>query len=272
MTGSTAIAEDEVRRQLLLTQTLFQDIRQRFNGASVERGGNERPGLTPVYTRKFKTDAAAIFHADRYTIEASFSPEQLNLINETLSQLKAVIAGKAGAAPLADRIIYHFAQTTGLNFVVALIKSTEDVLDEFMTLNPEQAYVSDAIFRVAGGEGFRDLVSLYGARLLEQAIKQSPADPPDLLRFVDIHDKVMVGEGGQTLQVKYEVWCPGHSLALEYFTQYASAATRLVNEHGVQFSRPIKEEMSEFPRELSTYWKGHVQGLVNGVLQRYGIA
>jgi hypothetical protein len=30
----------------------------------------------------------------------------------------------------------------------------------------------DALFRVAGGEGFRDLIRVYGAHLLEHAVRR----------------------------------------------------------------------------------------------------
>jgi hypothetical protein len=146
----------------------FAAVRQRFEQPGTERGGCPRDGVTPVYVRKFGDHAATIF-LNLATVEASFDANQLRAITATLLVLKGWITGRAAPVPLAERIIDAYLSDTRPYFVPALLRATEATLTDFLGAHPDHAPVLDAIFCVAGGEGFRDLVRLYDARALEHA-------------------------------------------------------------------------------------------------------
>lgn len=53
-------SKEVISARLQHTYTLFQDIRQKFNNAAVERGGYERTDVTSMYVRKFGVRAYAL--------------------------------------------------------------------------------------------------------------------------------------------------------------------------------------------------------------------
>jgi hypothetical protein len=265
-------SEESIRTKLQFTYTLFQDIRTRFNGATVRRGGHERIGAASAYARKFGVDDMAAFqNVSKYSVESSYSDEQLEAVNETLIAFKGFIAGRNAEQALAQRIVGRYLGDAGPYFTLAMLKGTEDVLADFIAIHPDQVMVLDAIFRVAGGEGFRDLIHIYGIRLLEQALTNTEVSLPDLLAFVDIHDALRKDESGALVETKYEVWCPGHSLAKVHFQQCKLAAWKLVHEHSVQFSPTKQEEFLAIPDEISVHMQTFLLRLVLPVLTRYDI-
>ena len=108
----------------------------------------------------------------------------------------------------------------------------------------------DALFCVAGGEGFRDLLRLYDARVLEHTRNQTTINFPDILAFVNIHERELRITEGRWETQRYEVWCPGYDCAKEYHTQCVQAAVHLVTQHGVSFVPALSEEVSLLPSDL----------------------
>ncbi|MBA3532845.1 MAG: hypothetical protein H0T73_13045 [Ardenticatenales bacterium] len=264
--------DDATRSHLQHTYALFAGIRRRFNGASVKRGGHDRPEATPLYVRRLGVEGARLFGGvDVYAVESAFTEEQESYMMEALAALKNFVSGKEGAAPLAERIVQQYLHHTAPYFVLAMLRSTEDLLRDFVAAHPGEAAILDAIFRVAGGEGFRDLIRIYGARLLEEALANVELTQPDILAFVDVHDSFRKDSSGKTVQAKYEVWCPGRSLARAYLNQCHDAARTLVQVHGVRIAPPKRDEYLIFPHEISAYLNDFAQQLLAPVLERYGI-
>ncbi len=262
---------DPIYARLHHTYTLFDNIRHKFNGAAIERGGYERIGLTSMYVSKFGAKAYAFLGgAKTCSVESSFTEEQEQYINETLTSLTGFIVGKHANKQLADRVIHHYVHSTAPYFILAMLKSTEELLNDYLKAKPEDSAVLDAIFRVAGGEGFRDLMRIYGARLIDEVLTNTKVSQPNLA-FVDIHDCYRQDESGETVIVKYEVWCPGRRLARAYLNQCQIAAQKLVREHGVSFAPSTSEEFQLFPHEISIYMKQVLQDIVSCILRKYGI-
>jgi hypothetical protein len=265
-------SQEAIHARLQYTYTLFQDIRQRFNGAAIERGGCQRTDVTPMYVRKFGVKAYAFLGgAKTCNVESSFTNEQEQYINETLTSLTGFIVGKYANFSFADRVIHHYVHSTGPYFILAMLKSTEQLLIDYLEAKPEDSVILDAIFRVAGGEGFRDLMRIYGAHLLEGVLTNTKVSQPKSLVFVDIHDCYRKDDSGKTVPAKYEVWCPGRRLARAYLNQCQLAAQKLVHEHDVGFAPSTREKFQVFPHEISVYMKQFLQDIVSPVIQRYGI-
>ena len=128
----------------------------------------------------------------------------------------------------------------------------------------------DAIFWVAGGEGMRDLVQLYGARMLEGAIAGASPAFPDLLAFVDLHDSYeQTAEG--PLHTRSEVWCPGYDLAKAFLTATRAATEALVRKHAVRVALPLRDEVAVLPLDLVGTFNSHVATLAQATLARYGV-
>ncbi len=262
---------DSTYQQLAATWALFTDIRARFDGPGEERGGHERVGVTPVYVKKFGPAVAQVFpEAQRFTVESSFSAAQLAAVNATLVALKQHLCGQQGPAALSAQIVVSYRSVTQPYYLKALLLSTEAALRAFMQQQPEHAAVLDAIFRVAGGEGLRDIVRVYGAHYLEQEIDGAELSIPDLLAFVDVHDDTRMIDG--TLQqVKYEVWCPGTDLAREVLRQCQAAVRTLVQAEAVHMALPLAAEVAALPGEVSSYLNRAVAQECAALLHQYGV-
>ncbi|MBD2093617.1 hypothetical protein H6F90_00410 [Trichocoleus sp. FACHB-591] len=225
-----------------------------------------------MYVRKYGLKAYAFLGgAKTCTVESTFTEEQERYINEALTSLTGFIVGKYANCPFADRVIHYYVHSTAPFFVLAMLKSTEETLKEYLEAKPEDSAILDAIFRVAGGEGFRDLMRIYGVRLLDGILTNTKVPQPNNLVFVDIHDCYRQDDSGRTVSAKYEVWCPGRRLARAYLNQCQIAAQKLVHEHGVRFAPSTSEEFQAFPQELSIYMKQSLQNIVAPVLQRCGV-
>ena len=265
-------SQDSIHARLQYTYTLFQNIRQRFSKAAIERGGCERAGVTSMYVRKYGVRAYAFLGgAKTCTVESSFTEEQERYINEALTSLTGFIVGKHTNCSLADRVTHQYVNSTAPFFVLAMLKSTEEMLSDYVEAKPEDSAILDAVFRVAGGEGFRDVMRIYGVRLLDAVVTNTKVSQPSSLAFVDLHDCYRQDESGKTVPAKYEVWCPGRRLARAYLNQCQIAAQRLVHEHNVRFAPSTSEEFQAFPHEISIYMKQLLQDIVSPVLQKYGI-
>jgi hypothetical protein len=268
----TTASNEHIREQLRYTYDLFADIRAKFDGPGVERGGYPRAGFTPVYLKKFGAYADAILQGvKQYTVEASFSDEQLSYVNAATVALRRAVLGGEPAPGFAERVVDHYLHGAHGYFLLAMLRATEDILREVARAEPQLVAALDALFRVAGGEGFRDLIRFYGAHLLEHAASNAATPAPDLLAFVNVHDCVRRDEGGALAPAKYEVWCPGNDLARLYFSQCQSAAEALVRQHGVRSPFPLAEELQVIPLDISTYLTDFVQRLAQPVLRQHGI-
>lgn len=246
----------------------FAAVRQRFEQAGAERGGCPRDAVTPVYVRKFGAHAATIF-PNLATVEASFDADQLRAITATLLVLKGWITGHAAPIPLAERIIDAYLRDTRPYFVPALLRATEATLTGFLGAHPEHAPVLDAIFCVAGSEGFRDLVRLYDARALEYASRADTMSFPDILAFVNLHERLIRTADGSWEEARYEVWCPGYDLAKEYHQQCLQAAQALVQQHHVVFVPSLQEELGMIPDDLVRHFTGFVRTNTMRLIQQY---
>jgi hypothetical protein len=270
--SDTQLPAEAIREQLRHTYDLFADIRRRFDGPGVERGGHERAGYTPVYLKKFGAYAEAILgDIKQYTVEASFSDEQMGYVNEAIRAFRGAILAKEPGAGLAERVVDHYLRTSHQYFLLAMLRATEDVLRELVSTQPQLGAALDALFRVAGGEGIRDLIRFYCAHLLEHAIDNSETPAPDLLAFVNTHDHTRRDQAGTPVSIRYEIWCPGNDFSRAYFRQCERAAQALVQQHGVRSAYPLHEEARLLPPEISTYMTEFVQQLATPILQRYAI-
>jgi hypothetical protein len=268
----TTNSDDAIREQLRHTYDLFADIRAKFDGPGVERGGHLRAGFTPVYIKKFGAYADAILQGVKhYSVEASFSDEQLAHINAATVALRRHVVGVAPAPGMAERVVEQFLHGAHGYFLLAMLRATEDVLRELVRAEPQLVASLDALFRVAGGEGFRDLIHFYGAHLLEHAVKSTTAPAPDLLAFVNVHDCMRRDQSGVLAHMKYEVWCPGNDLARLYFGQCQAAAEALVRRHGLRSPFPLPEELGVLPMEISGHLTDFVQRLAQPILRQHGI-
>jgi hypothetical protein len=181
------------------------------------------------------------------------------------------VLGGEPAPSFAQRVVEQYQGGAHGYFLLAMLRATEDVLREVVRAEPQLVAALDALFRVAGGEGFRDLIRFYGAHLLEHAVSSATTPAPDLLAFVNVHDCMRRGEDGTLAAAKYEVWCPGNDLARVYFGQCQSAAEALVQQHGVRRPFPLPEELGVLPLDISSYLTSFVQQLAQPVLRQHGI-
>jgi hypothetical protein len=170
--------------------------------------------------------------------------------------------------PCAER---HYLTTTRPYFVRALLCATEDLLAGFLTASPEYAPVVDAIFCVAGSEGFRDLIRLYDARALEHAIAATASAFPDILAFVNIHERPARDAEGRWQDARYEVWCPGYDLAKECHQQCAQAARSLVEQYEITFTPPLSEEVLALPEDLVAHLTAFVRNRTTELIRQYDI-
>jgi hypothetical protein len=265
-------ADDPILSQLQADLTLFHPIRTRFRTAGMARGGHERVGFTPIYARLAGAHAAAMQGgAQRYVVESSFSPPQLARVQSCLVVLRRAVTGELDGTDLATRVVHHYLHETRPAFLPALLRACEATLQVLVDHHPEQAVVLDAIFRVAGSEGFRDLICFFCAHLLEQAIARSSVPFPDITAFADVHERHGRDATGQRLTTRYEVWCPGTDLAKLMDAQIRRAAATLVQEHGVYFALTTREEAALLPHRLPAYLTDCMQGMVEASLDRYGL-
>ncbi len=261
----------EIRAELAHTEALFADIRAKFTGPGVERGGHERPGVVPIYVKKYGEYTSILYpDVQRFSVESSFSEAQLRYVNAALLALKEGVLGTSGDPALAQRVTSCYLHSTRPHFMAAMLVALEDIIRAVVTRSPQLSHVIDAIFRIAGSEGIRDLVRMYCAHHLEQALAQATASMPDLLAFVDVHDREIVGADGATVQTKYEVWCPGTDLAKAIFRQCEAAAQDLVASHGVTFALSLQEEAALLPVDISRHMTAFVQNAIVPTLRQYG--
>jgi hypothetical protein len=258
----------EVAARISAANHQFASVRHRFDRPGVERGGCPRAGITPIYARKFGEHITTIF-PNLATVEASFDAEQLRAVTTTLLLLKSWITGHSQQAPLAERIVGAYLSDTRPYFVAALLRATEAVLVGFLTAHPDHAPVIDAIFCVAGSEGFRDLVRFYDARALEHASAATTLTFPDILAFVNLHERVSRSVDGSWEESRYEVWCPGYDLAKEYHQQCVQAAHALIHQHQVVFVPTLEEEVRMLPENLVTYFTTLVRAKTLELVQEY---
>ena len=254
--------------RLRATYDQFAPIRERFQSPGVERGGCPRAGITPVYVRKFGDYVTTIF-PNLATVEASFDAAQLQAITNTLLVLKSWITGHTQRPPLAERINEVYLRHTRPYFVAALLRATEEVLDAFLTTHPEHAPVLDAIFCVAGSEGFRDLICFQGPRVLEHASAKTAPTFPDILAFVNMHERTIRAADGNWQEARYEVWCPGYDLAKEYHQQCVQAAYTLVSQQQVFFVPTLQEEAAVLPVNMVSHLTTFVRTKTMRLVDQY---
>jgi hypothetical protein len=240
-------------------ERLFEPIRRRFSAPGAERGGCLRAGVTPVYVRKFGEHAATVFPG-LATVESSFDEAQLRAVTASLVALKNWINGAATrgipTGDLAALIERHFLAATRPYFLLALLRATEQALAEFMAASPADAPVIDAIFRVAGSEGVRDLIQLYAAHMLEQTAQGNPGSLPDILAFVNLHERP--GPSPSAPATSFEVWCPGYDLSKAFFG-HCQRAARSLHEQGALTSIPsLAEETAQLPPSLVQHLNSYV--------------
>ncbi len=185
--------------------------------------------------------------------------------------LRRHVVGVAPAPSFAERMVEQFLHGAHGYFLLAMLRATEDLLRELARAEPQLVASLDALFRVAGGEGFRDLIRFYGAHLLEHAVKSTTAPAPDLLAFVNVHDCMRRDESGALAHMKYEVWCPGNDLARLYFGQCQAAAEALVWQHGLRSPFPPQEELNMLPLDISSHLTDFVQRLAQPILRQHGV-
>ena len=246
----------------------FAAVRQRFDHAGADRGGCPRDGVTPVYVRKFGAHAATIF-PNLTTVEASFDADQLRAVTSTLLLLKGWITGHAAHISLAERIIDAYLRDTRPYFVPALLRATEAILTAFLIAHPDHAPVLDAIFCVAGSEGFRDLVRLYDARALQHASTATTIGFPDILAFVNLYERLSRTADGTWQELRYEVWCPGYDLAKVYHQQCVQAAQALIEQHQIVFVPSLQEEVSMIPDNLVRHFTSFVRTKTMQLIREY---
>jgi hypothetical protein len=258
---------DDVATRMHAVYHQFAAVRARFDRPGTERGGCPRHGVTPIYVRKFGVHAATIF-PDLATVEASFDADQLRTITTTLLALKGWITGSAFHPPFSERITEAYRQHTRPYFVAALLRATESLLDTFLTAHPDHAPVLDALFCVAGSEGFRDLVRLYDARVLEHTTTATAITFPDILAFVNLHERTARAPDGTWHTSRYEVWCPGYDLAKAYHQHCISAAQVIVAHDPPPVVPTLPEEVAMIPENLVAHFSTFVRTRTQALLQR----
>jgi hypothetical protein len=251
------MSDDDERAQA--AERLFEPIRRRFGAPGAERGGCVRAGVTPVYVRRFGEHAATVFPG-LATVESSFDEAQLRAVTATLVALKNWLNGastqEVPAGDLAALIERHFLAATRPYFLLALLRATEQALAEFMATSPADAPVIDAIFQVAGSEGVRDLIQLYAAHLLEQTAQGTPGGLPDILAFVNLHERP--GPSPSAPVDRFEVWCPGYDLSKAFFGHCQRAARALHDQGALARIPTLAEETAQLPPSLVQHLNNYV--------------
>lgn len=116
-----------------------------------------------------------------------------------------------------------------------------------------------------------DLMHFAGAGLLTEATRGVPSTFSDILAFVDVHEAQRRDASGSSVRTKYEVWCPGYDLSKAFFAQCCTAATGLVQDHGVRTAVSREAEARQVP-EVSRHLTMFVQRHTQRILRQYGIA
>jgi hypothetical protein len=256
--------------EILANYQLFAPIRERFQGSGVERGGFVRAGLTPVNLRTFGEYAATIY-PNLAHVEASFTSEQLTVCMQALTLLKGWVQGKFSQLALSERIVDSFWQTSKPYFGLAALRSSEEILAACIAAQPEHAPTFDAIFRVAGSEGMRDLIQFHATRLLGQTLTQEKPDFPDILGFVNLHERIDPNASFLAPSQQYEVWCPGQDLAKVFFQQCQSAAQRLIEHDQLHQAAPRESELRALPVDLVSHLTSFVQAHAKEQLRGYAL-
>lgn len=255
---------------MLANYQLFAPIRERFRGPGVERGGFVRTGLTPVNLRSFGEFAATIY-PNLAHVEASFTSEQLAVCMQALTLLKGWVQGKFGHPALSERIVDTFRQTSKPYFGLAALRSSEEILAACIAAQPEHAPTFDAIFRVAGSEGMRDLIQFHATRLLGQSLTQEKPNFPDILGFVNLHERIDPNASFLAPSQQYEVWCPGQDLAKVFFQQCQKAAQGLIEHDQLHQAAPRESELGVLPVDLVSYLISFVHSHAKQQCQAYGL-
>src|SRR5579859_6264193 len=126
--------------------------------------------------------------------------------------------------------------------------------------------------RVVVGKGImRSGKPVTGRKSLVSLAQPGSRSLPDMTAFVDIHDALRKGADGDRVLVKYEVWCPGHSLSKVFFEQCQIAARTLVEAHNVSFAPSTQDEFKMFPGEISVYLQNFMRDLIAPLLAQYGL-
>ncbi|MBM7846230.1 hypothetical protein [Herpetosiphon giganteus] len=247
----------QIAEQLQASYGLFAPIRAHFRGPGVERGGCPRHGMHAVYAKKYGEHLATIYPGiSSIGVESSFEASQLPAIMAALAALREVLL-----ANLAHRIV-EYAQASKPYLLPAYLRSIELALEHFAKRYPEQLAALDAVFSVAGGEGFRDLIVFHGGHLLEQAKAGALWTNIDMYSLVDLHDR----ETPEGLQ-KFEVWCLGGDLAKAVLAEFQKAALMLVTQ-GWQ-PQPLTKELALLPVDLNRHFGQMVRNLLHTALSQY---
>lgn len=247
----------QIAEQLQASYSLFAPIRAHFRGPGVERGGCPRHGMHAVYAKKYGEHLATIYPGiNAIGVESSFDTNQLPAIMAALASLREVLLPN-----LAHRIV-EYAQASKPYVLPAYLRSIEVALDHFAKRHPEQLAALDAVFCVAGGEGFRDLIVFHGGHLLEQAKAGALWTNIDIYSLVDLHDR-HTAEGLE----KFEVWCLGGDLAKAVLTEFQKAALMLVIQ-GWQ-PQPLTKELALLPADLNRHFGQLVRNLLHKALAQY---
>ncbi len=99
------LSSAEIRAELVHTEALFADIRAKFTGPGIERGGHERPGVVPVYVKKYGEYTSILYpNVQRFSVESSFSEAQLQYVNAALLALKEGVIGEVGQPARNDHL------------------------------------------------------------------------------------------------------------------------------------------------------------------------
>ena len=219
----------------------FATVRQHFDRPGVERGGCPRAGIIPVYVRKFGDHAATIF-PNLTAVEASFDADQFRAVTATLLLLKGWIKSSTEHPPLAERVVAAYLNHTRPYFLAALLHATEALLTAFLTAHPDHAPAIDAIFCVAGSEGLRDLVRLYDARVLERVYTETSVTFPDILAFVNMHERMIHSVDGDWQEMRYEVWCQATILLRIITSSVFRQRTRWFPSTKLRSCRPCRKK------------------------------
>lgn len=251
--------------QLQSSYDLFAPIRARFVGVGVERGGIERIGVVPVYVKRYGAYLPHVFpDIQHFRVESTFTPEQLELVNAALLAVKQQVNHADDS--LCQRIVEQFNHATKPYFLLATVRAVEAVLASTLHDQPQHGATLDAIFRVAGSEGIRDVIRLYGAHMLDHALNKTAPTIPDLLAFVHVHLRE-TAHGN----VHAEVWCPGTDLAKAMLHHMHQAALMLVNEHDIKLSLALDMEARALPVDLVHHFTTFVQRRAHSMLLQHGV-
>lgn len=258
----------ELAERITAAYRQFASIRQRFTHPDAQRGGCPRTGMTPIYVRKLGDQATTVF-PNLMAVESSFNAEQLLPVMATLLVFKQWIVGNAEHTGFAQRIVEAYVSHTRPYFVAALLRASDELICDFLRVYPDHAPTMDGIFRVAGSEGLRDLIYLYDARTLELVSSGAASSFPDILAFVDMHERTTHTADGSTQETRYEVWCPGYDLAKAFHQQCLEAAHTLVDQGLVPFVPTFQEEVARLPKDLVAHFNNLVRSETTRIIEQH---